>query len=186
MPSDYAEQIKDSVTMLDIARMYGLNVNRASKAICPFHPDRKPSMHIYPGRKGWYCFVCGQGGDVIRFVMMMFGLSFQDAVAKINDDFRLGLPIGDCLSDEDRKEADRIAYQRRMEMKRKKERAEACIKDYHSALDEYIALDTAMRENAPRTPYDAITEEYASACRSVAAAEYRLDLAEMKMMKEEI
>ena len=33
------------------------------KLSCPKHSDSDPSLHVYPGDKGWYCFSCLQGGD---------------------------------------------------------------------------------------------------------------------------
>jgi len=182
---DYAEQIKQSVTMPEVAAMYGLTVNRSHKAICPFHEDKKPSMHVYPGRRGYFCYVCGKGGDVITFTERLFGLTFQDAMKKLNGDFRLGLPIGAELDEDARKEAARIAYQRRKEQERKKKRHEALLTAYHSALDEWIRLDSVIREEAPETPFDGFTEAYADAVKHIDFAGYKLDAAERELYEFE-
>lgn len=91
--NNIAERIKDSVPMIEAARFYGLEVNQHGDALCPFHREKTASLHIYSGNRGWHCFGCGAGGDVIDFVQLSFGLSFQDALAKINDDFQLGLQV---------------------------------------------------------------------------------------------
>lgn len=141
-------------------------------------------MHIYPGQKGYFCFVCNQGGDVIDFVQKLFNLSFPDAIAKLNDDFRLGLPIGRELSDAERLEEERIASQKRKEAEQQKERSARLLSAYHRALDRFIEIDKTIVKTSPQTPFDAISDEYAAACRMRSEAEYRLDLATMKMMED--
>lgn len=34
-----------------------------SKVSCPKHSDSDPSLHLYPGDRGWFCFGCNTGGD---------------------------------------------------------------------------------------------------------------------------
>ncbi|WP_062464455.1 DNA primase [Demequina soli] len=50
------------------------------KGLCPFHDERSPSFHVRPTAGRWHCFGCGEGGDVIEFVMRMDGLPFAEAV----------------------------------------------------------------------------------------------------------
>lgn len=182
---DYSAQIKQSVTMRQAAEMYGLNVNIAHKAICPFHADTNPSMHIYPGQGGWYCFVCNQGGDVIDFVKRLFGLSFRDAMAKLNTDFQLGLPLTDDLTEDQRKVAARLARQRRKEYERKRKQHNALLSAYHAALDRWIELDRTIRNAAPKTPFDDFTDEYADALKRIDEAGAALDVAECELWEFE-
>lgn len=41
----------------------GIELPYYRKLSCPKHSDSDPSLHVYPGDKGWYCFSCGRGGD---------------------------------------------------------------------------------------------------------------------------
>lgn len=50
------------------------------KGLCPFHDERTPSFHVRPSQGFWYCFGCGEGGDVISFVQKVDSLSFTEAV----------------------------------------------------------------------------------------------------------
>ena len=88
-----AEQIKQTVTMKKVAEFYGFNPNRAGYICCPFHGDNTPSLKIYSDNRGWYCFGCNRGGDVIDFVRLLYNLNFPAACKKLNDDFALGLSI---------------------------------------------------------------------------------------------
>jgi DNA primase len=47
---------------------------------CCFHDDRVPSLVIYPATQSFYCFGCGMGGDVLRFLMTVEGLGFAEAL----------------------------------------------------------------------------------------------------------
>lgn len=167
---DYADAIKSSVTMNDVCNRYGIEVNRVHKARCPFHSDSKPSMHIYNGKKGWFCYVCNQGGSCIDFVMQLFNLNFHDAIRKMNDDFSLGLDLDGEFSEEQQREANRIAYKRRMEQKRRQDAQKRLLTAYSAAYDKYSALDIIMLWDAPDGPYDEVSPYYEYACKHIDAA----------------
>ncbi len=50
------------------------------RGLCPFHDERSPSFHVRPGVGRYHCFGCGEGGDVIDFIMKLDGMSFVEAV----------------------------------------------------------------------------------------------------------
>ncbi|MFI7045555.1 DNA primase [Streptosporangium sandarakinum] len=53
------------------------------KGLCPFHDEKSPSFNVTPARGYWYCFGCGEGGDVITFVRRLEHLSFAEAVEQL-------------------------------------------------------------------------------------------------------
>lgn len=55
------------------------------KGLCPFHDERSPSFHVTPSKGMWYCFGCGEGGDVYGFVQKIDHLSFAEVVEKLAD-----------------------------------------------------------------------------------------------------
>ena len=53
------------------------------KGLCPFHDERSPSFHVTPARGLYYCFGCGEGGDVVDFLMKHDHLTFTEAIEKL-------------------------------------------------------------------------------------------------------
>ena len=53
------------------------------KGLCPFHDEKTPSFNVTPARGLFYCFSCAQGGDVIKFVQKIDGLSFVEAIERL-------------------------------------------------------------------------------------------------------
>ena len=48
--------------------------------LCPFHGEKTPSFTVNQERQIFHCFGCGEGGNVIGFIMKREGLSFPEAV----------------------------------------------------------------------------------------------------------
>jgi DNA primase len=58
---------------------------------CPFHEERTPSFSVDPVDKLYYCFGCGKGGDVVRFVQESENLDFAGAIEWLADRFRVAI-----------------------------------------------------------------------------------------------
>ncbi len=61
------------------------------KGLCPFHDEKTPSFTVTPARGFFYCFGCGEGGDVITFVSKHHNLSFVESVQYLAD--RVGITL---------------------------------------------------------------------------------------------
>ena len=181
---NYADEIKQNVTMREICNMYGIAVSRGGFALCPFHADKKPSLKVYDGKRGFCCFVCDTKGSVIDFVMRFFGLDFKAAACKINTDFNLGLPIGEKQTAEERRIAHNMSVLLRAERERKRRQQEQLESEYHAALDEFIRLDRIAIAHKPRSD-GVISPEYAAAVKDMAAVKYRLECAEIALKRQE-
>ena len=60
-------------------------------ALCPFHNDTKPSMHVSPQKQLFKCFACDMGGDVFKFLMEYEHLSFPEAVKNMAQKYGIAL-----------------------------------------------------------------------------------------------
>jgi len=82
MSNDVA-RIKEKLNLIDFVKSYItlIPAGRNFKALCPFHGERTPSFVVSPERQMWYCFgACGEGGDIIKFVMKYENLDFAEAL----------------------------------------------------------------------------------------------------------
>ncbi|HET7724369.1 MAG TPA: CHC2 zinc finger domain-containing protein, partial [Propionibacteriaceae bacterium] len=61
------------------------------KGLCPFHDEKTPSFQVTPSRGFYYCFGCGESGDVISFVRKVNNLSFAEAVEHLADKYGVQL-----------------------------------------------------------------------------------------------
>ena len=78
------ETIKAAVTTRQAAESFGLAVDKHGMARCPFHDDHHPSLKL---DKRYYCFGCGEQGDVIDFTARYLGVSPHSAAIQLARDF---------------------------------------------------------------------------------------------------
>ena len=65
------------------------------KGLCPFHDEKTPSFQVTPARGFFYCFGCGEGGDVITFIQKIDNLTFTEAVQLLADKVGVQLRFSD-------------------------------------------------------------------------------------------
>jgi DNA primase len=91
--STNVEQIKERLNIVDVISSY-IKVEKAGinfKAKCPFHNEKTPSFFISPTRQSFYCFGCGEKGDIFSFVEKFEGLDFKGALQALAD--RAGIKL---------------------------------------------------------------------------------------------
>lgn len=94
-----AERMKEAISVQALLEREGLRPDRSGFLRCPFHDgDHTASLKIYPDGKGWYCFGCHKGGDVINLARELYGLDFKGAVKRLDRDFGLHLDRSEPLS----------------------------------------------------------------------------------------
>ena len=176
---EHTDVIKSRISMIDICKTYGFNIQRGNFICCPFHNEKTPSLKLYDGNRGFYCFGCGEHGSVIDFVMRYFGLDFQSAIIKLNDDFRLGLPIGKKIDRRTQLEMNKVAFERKRKIESEKKRREQIESDYWKAFDEWKRLDDNRRNYATKSPTEPLHPLFVEALKNIDGAEYNLSCAEI-------
>ena len=91
VPPEVTERLKREVSIQRLAEARGIKLHRSGKeliGLCPFHDDRNPSLNIDPVANVWHCKgACGEGGDVILWVMRAEGVSFHHALELLRKDY---------------------------------------------------------------------------------------------------
>ena len=123
-----AERIKAAVSVGDALSRYHQLGRSKGRTTCPIHGGKRDNLGY--NDLTWHCFVCGASGDVISFVMQMFGLDFKTAVAKICEDYRI--PTSEQLTPKERKEIAEIIDEKKK--KREIERAKKRRNDFNFIL----------------------------------------------------
>ena len=158
------EIVKENVNLWEAAELYGIDVNRYSKALCPVHNDRHPSLYVADDH--YYCFACGAHGDVIDFVSKLFQLSLYDAARKLAADFHLS-------PDKPPSAAALHAKRIRTEAQQLKANERLCF----SVLSDYARVLRDWKvQYAPQSPAEAPDERFVEACHKLDEVEYYLDI----------
>ena len=89
MDNQIAERITDQVTVPMVLSRYGYSTSPRKRIPCPLHSGTDPNF-CYTDQV-FHCWTCGAKGNVVSLVMQLFGLSFRQALMKLNTDFCLGL-----------------------------------------------------------------------------------------------
>ena len=75
-------ELKLNADIFNLISSY-VNLKKSGKnfmGLCPFHKEKTPSFIVDTNTQLYHCFGCGEGGDVISFIMKAENLSFLEAV----------------------------------------------------------------------------------------------------------
>ena len=152
--------VKASISTQEAARQYGLEINRYGKALCPFHNDRHPSLYVADDH--YYCYGCGEHGDVIDLTARLFDLSLYEAAKKLAYDFGIS-------QDKPRQDIRR----KKNEAQQLKENERLC---FLRLTEDQKRLQEWKVRYAPCSPEDAPASRYQEACHRLDYVEYLLDV----------
>ena len=157
------EAVKNTVPVSDAAVQYGMEVSRNGMTLCPFHDDRNPSMKLNDDY--FFCFGCGERGDVIDLTAALCGLNKYDAARKLAQDFGVDYeilyPNMDVVQ---KKYADR------------KRQAEQERKVFIALTERMYLLRDWIVHYAPKTPDDELDPRFVEACHELDRVEYLVDI----------
>lgn len=160
--NEHYVQVKQMLSMRQVANYYGFQEDRRHLCTCPFHKDKHPSMRIYPNDKGFYCFSCQKGGDVITFVSALYGIGNEAACKKLINDFSLLITTEPTTYREKREWEKRRKHQ--LEIQKFQKESIDILKQY------WILLCEAIRD-----PYN---RHFAEAFQKMSIIEYQIQCLE--------
>ena len=93
IPDEIFSEILSSNDIIDVISNYLPLKKRGNSFIglCPFHADKKPSLHVSQERQVYHCFSCKAGGNVITFVKEFEKITAIEAVERLA--IRVGIDI---------------------------------------------------------------------------------------------
>jgi len=94
IPEEKIAEIKDACSIVDVVGETVL-LKKAGKnylGLCPFHTEKTPSFTVSPDKQMFYCFGCGEGGNVFSFLMKQQGTSFPETVKVLAERTGIALP----------------------------------------------------------------------------------------------
>ena len=162
---EYAkEEIRQRVTIRQVVERYTDKKIVKGVCNCPLHHEKTASFKLDEVKNLYYCFGCGNGGDIYDFIETYFGISFKDALYKLDADFALGI-IGQRISVKAQIEARRREKDRQVE----KLRLEQKELEYANLSAEYMLINNLLKE------LDPLTEIWGSMVSRKMWLEYKLD-----------
>ncbi len=94
-----AADIVDVVGEFVTLRRSGANY----KGLCPFHDEKTPSFMVSPSKQLCKCFSCGNGGNVVKFVMQHEQMTYPEALKWLGR--RYGIEVKEREQSEEEKAA---------------------------------------------------------------------------------
>lgn len=109
---DVIEEVRSGNDIVDVISGYVKLKKQGSSymGLCPFHSEKSPSFSVSPGKQMYYCFGCGEGGNVITFLMKYEHYTFPEALRILAE------RIGKALPQEEVSEAAKQRADRKKEL----------------------------------------------------------------------
>lgn len=179
---EFADAIKERVSCREFAEFMGLEVNRAGFAVCPFHGDTDASLKIYKDGRGWCCFGCHKGGDVINMASLYYKLPFAETVRRLDADFALHLPLESPQTAPERLLMAVQAASRRSTRLKEKRLREAVERDYWRAYEKWLDSGRRIEQYAPLTKDEDWSDAFVAAVMERDSFREELELAEERRL----
>ncbi len=103
------EEVRQKNDIVDVISGYVRLQKKGSNYMCccPFHGEKTPSFSVNRGRQIYKCFGCGEGGNVLTFVMKYENCSFPEAMKILADKAGVTLPQAEYSEEARQKESRR-------------------------------------------------------------------------------
>ena len=106
-PVDIAA-LKERHPLGDVVEAAGVRLHgrgRVRQGVCPFHEEAEGSFTVYADTERFYCFGCGEGGDVLDFLRRAENLSLPEAIRKLDSSPPTTAPVRHTTRERGHREA---------------------------------------------------------------------------------
>ena len=87
IPDEVIEQVREAADIVAIIGEYVPLKRTGSdfRGPCPFHQGTRRNFSVVPAKHLYHCFVCGESGDVFKFLVKRLGLEWPEAVKLVGE-----------------------------------------------------------------------------------------------------
>ena len=105
------ERIKERADIVDVVSEFVSlkKVGANYRGLCPFHNDHTPSFYVSPARRTCHCFVCGEGGDSVGFIMKHEQMTYPDALRWLARRYNITIQERELTEEQKKEQNDREA-----------------------------------------------------------------------------
>ncbi len=109
-PEELIEEVRQKSDIVDVISGYVSLQKKGSNYMCccPFHGEKTPSFSVNRARQIYKCFGCGEGGNVITFVMKYENCAFPEALRILAEKAGVALPEPEYSEEAKRRESRRL------------------------------------------------------------------------------
>ncbi len=109
-PEELIEEVRQKSDIVDVISGYVSLQKKGSNYMCccPFHGEKTPSFSVNRAKQIYKCFGCGEGGNVLTFVMKYENCTFPEALRMLAEKAGVELPKAEYSEDARRRESRRM------------------------------------------------------------------------------
>lgn len=166
--SEVFREIKESLTMRQVAEHFSYPVNRSGFILSPFGKEKTASCKLY--RNSYYDFSAAAGGDLIKFTATILNINNWEACQYLIQAF--SLPISLSGGADRREEIER----RQRERERQEERKEEFRTALSGEIDSLKRWADIYRTAIEKRLYEPFSDMWGYCINELQKAEYKLDI----------
>ncbi|MDE6989496.1 MAG: DNA primase [Lachnospiraceae bacterium] len=109
-PEELIEEVRQRSDIVDVISGYVSLQKKGSNYMCccPFHGEKTPSFSVNRAKQIYKCFGCGEGGNVLTFVMKYENCTFPEALRMLAEKAGVELPKAEYSEEARRRESRRM------------------------------------------------------------------------------
>ncbi len=102
---EFVERVRERSDIYSVVSHYVQLTQKSGRywGCCPFHNEKTASFSVSPDKGLFYCFGCGAGGDVFKFLSLIENVSYFEAIKLQAQRLGIDLPTKNFSPEEERR-----------------------------------------------------------------------------------